>query len=308
MVRLSPLLAVAAASVFLEGTLAQKCTGQSCEIANLSGSTGIPFKLDGGGKKPTGSNDQGFKCIQKHNQYGAGVPPGSTKQPADGAEGSAESAPSSGSSGAKGAKGSKGGKGVGSIRDFQRDILNSNLHWPERRQGACKPYTLIFARGTTEPGTMGSTVGPSLSSGLRSAQAGKWDVEGVSYSADIAGDNCIGLPGGVKCMAQINKIAEKCPQTKMVVSGYSQGAMVARNCVAFATPQARKQVAGVVVFGDPFNGAPIKDFPSENIKTYCMAGDGVCQGKFVITASHLAYVGTSTSDAVRWITKRVQGS
>ncbi|KAF2397846.1 cutinase-domain-containing protein [Trichodelitschia bisporula] len=281
----------------LPSALGQKCTGQSCEIANLSGSTGLPFKLDPTRPKPSGSNEGGFKCIQSHRQYGAGVA-------------------------------SAADIGVAPKTSPSRE----RYLWPERlgydrfpevlpdrsgperfgltprQAGGCKPYTLVFARGTTEPGTMGMTVGPTLSSGLKSAMPGKWDVQGVSYTADIAGDNCIGLPGGVKCMAQINKIAAKCPSTKMVVSGYSQGAMVARICVAFAEEKARRQVAGIVVFGDPFNGAPVKDFPSENVKTFCAAGDGVCQGKFIISGAHLSYTGASTSQAVKWIQQRVTGA
>jgi len=68
---------------------------------------------------------------------------------------------------------------------------------------------------------MGSTVGPLLSSSL-----GKdWYVEGVSYSADLSGINCNGLPGGIACVKQINALSAKCPNTKIVTSGYSQGAM-----------------------------------------------------------------------------------
>lgn len=108
-------------------------------------------------------------------------------------------------------------------------------------------------------------------------------------------------------MTVLNKIAQTCPQTKVVVSGYSQGAMVARNCVGFASDAAKKQVSGVVVFGDPFNGAPIKGFPQEKIKTFCASGDGVCKGEFKITAAHLSYTGTSTSAAVKWISQAVSG-
>jgi len=70
---------------------------------------------------------------------------------------------------------------------------------------------------------MGSTVGPSLSGRLPAA---KWKVEGVKYTADIAGDDCIGFPGGIKCVAQLEAVAKQCPETKLFVGGYSQGAMV----------------------------------------------------------------------------------
>lgn len=62
---------------------------------------------------------------------------------------------------------------------------------------------------------------------------------------------------------------------------------------------------GVVVFGDPFNGASIKGFPKDGIKTFCNAGDGVCSGKFSITAAHLSYtVGPQIREAATWMNSR----
>lgn len=46
----------------------------------------------------------------------------------------------------------------------------------------------------------------------------------------------------------------------------------------------------MLAFGDPFNGAPIKGYPSEKIKTFCQDSDGVCQGKFAISGGHMAYL------------------
>ena len=61
-----------------------------------------------------------------------------------------------------------------------------------------------------------------------------------------------------------------------------------------------KEWQAVVVFGDPFNGAPIKGY-SGPIQTYCAQGDDVCEGEFEITAAHLAYVGMDTDEAVAYI-------
>jgi cutinase len=54
--------------------------------------------------------------------------------------------------------------------------------------GPCKKITLIFARGTTETGNMGITVGPSLAKQLRSVY-GNADVavQGVDYGASFSG-------------------------------------------------------------------------------------------------------------------------
>lgn len=42
-----------------------QCAGQSCDIANLSGSTGLPIKI-----QPQGGDANGYKCIAKYNPAG----------------------------------------------------------------------------------------------------------------------------------------------------------------------------------------------------------------------------------------------
>lgn len=96
--------------------------------------------------------------------------------------------------------------------------------------GVCRPVTYIFARGTTETGNMGSTVGPALESALESAfGSAKVATQGVTYPADTAG----AVSGatdpadaeGAKTMASLAKQAlSSCPTTKIILAGYSQGA------------------------------------------------------------------------------------
>lgn len=107
----------------------------------------------------------------------------------------------------------------------------------EERQ-SCKPYALLFGRGTIEPQGLGMMGKP-----LAAAAGSNWSSQAIVYDASLMGINCVGLPGGTKCVDQLNSLASKCPNSKIVVGGYSQGAMVARICVAYASEQARKQVA-----------------------------------------------------------------
>jgi hypothetical protein len=109
----------------------------------------------------------------------------------------------------------------------------------KRQAGRCSENTLLFGRGTTEIGVMGTTVGPALQSGLSGSG---WTVQGISYSADLSGIYCLGMSGGLKCVEQINALASRCPKTNIVLSGYSQGAMVARICAAWAGEAAKKQI------------------------------------------------------------------
>lgn len=96
--------------------------------------------------------------------------------------------------------------------------------------GVCKPVTYIFARGTTELGNMGSTVGPALQRALESAFGGNnVATQGVTYPADVAGAISGALnPGsaqGARTMASLTQQAlSKCPDTKVILAGYSQGA------------------------------------------------------------------------------------
>jgi Cutinase len=107
-----------------------------------------------------------------------------------------------------------------------------------RYNGACSANIVLFARGTLEVGSMGS-VGPKLSRQLPKAS---WTVVGVPYSADVAGDNCVGLPGGMIAKSMLESAAAKCPRSNLFTAGYSQGAMVARIAVAYARPDVKARV------------------------------------------------------------------
>lgn len=92
---------------------------------------------------------------------------------------------------------------------------------PTARQ-SCADVTVFFARGTTEPGTVGITVGPALRSDLERTLTGKSvSFIGVEYPADIAGFLAGGSREGAANMANgVTSTANRCPNTKIVISGY----------------------------------------------------------------------------------------
>lgn len=96
---------------------------------------------------------------------------------------------------------------------------NSDL---EARQTGCTDVTVFFARGTGEAAPLGSIVGPPFSSALKTALPGKTiSFVGVNYPADVAGFLAGGSPEGAANMANgVTSTASKCPQTKIVISGY----------------------------------------------------------------------------------------
>ena len=91
----------------------------------------------------------------------------------------------------------------------------------EARQ-SCPDVQVYFARGTTEVPTLGTVVGPPFSAALAIAVVGKSvSFTGISYPATVAGYLAGGDQGGGKTMADsVTSIANRCPNTKIVISGY----------------------------------------------------------------------------------------
>lgn len=97
----------------------------------------------------------------------------------------------------------------------QNDVTNG---------GGCKAMTVLFARGTTELGNMGSVAGPPFVSALGAMMGGAQNlaVQGIKYPADVPGFLAGGDAGGSKLMAQmVGQVMTACPNTMLVMAGYS---------------------------------------------------------------------------------------
>ena len=88
--------------------------------------------------------------------------------------------------------------------------------------GPCKPVTIIFARGTTEFGNVGTFAGPPFFNAVGNILGdSNIAVQGVNYPASIAGYLEGGDPAGANQLAALtNQAASKCPSTQIVLSGY----------------------------------------------------------------------------------------
>jgi cutinase len=82
--------------------------------------------------------------------------------------------------------------------------------------------TVIFARGTTEQGNVGSLSGPPFFDSLsKMVGASNLAVQGVDYPANVQGFLAGGDADGSKLMAQlVTKAATTCPNTMINISGY----------------------------------------------------------------------------------------
>jgi len=168
------------------------------------------------------------------------------------------------------------------ISDEANDLLDGS---------PCKDLTLIFARGTTEPGNMGIIVGPPFADALISdLGADRVAVQGVDYPASIAGFLEGGDPTGSQTTASLVERAEaQCPDTKVLLSGYSQGGQLVHNAAKLLTASQSNMVAAVVIFGDPDDGQAVGSIPSNKVDIFCAVGDDICAGGDLILPPHLSY-------------------
>lgn len=117
----------------------------------------------------------------------------------------------------------------------------------------CAKNIVIFARGTTEQGNVGNIAGPPFFDALgQQVGAGNLAVQGVDYPASIAGFLAGGDADGSKAMANLTqKAITACPNSKVIMSGYSQGAQLVHNGAGQLPANITSKVAGVIMFGDP---------------------------------------------------------
>ncbi|OBI56729.1 cutinase family protein [Mycobacterium sp. E787] len=161
----------------------------------------------------------------------------------------------------------------------------------------CPDVQVVYARGTGEPPGVGAT-GQAFVDDLRSRIGGKsLDVYPVNYPASNDWDT--GLDGIRDAGAHVVSMAHDCPNTKMVLSGYSQGAAVMGFVTSAAVPDGvdpntvpkpmdpsvADHVSSVVLFGMPnvramnfLNEPPVAIGPLYQPKTIkvCAPEDPVC--------------------------------
>ncbi|KAK7429567.1 hypothetical protein QQZ08_003946 [Neonectria magnoliae] len=157
--------------------------------------------------------------------------------------------------------------------------------------GDCKAVTVIFARGTSEIGNVGISAGPPFFEALEEKLGdGKLAVQGVEYAADVAGILQGGDKAGTEKMASlVEEAMKKCPETQVVVSGYSQGAMLVHNAAKSLSADVAGKIAASVTFGDPFQKQAVQGVSADRTKVFCHSGDGVCLTTAIITPDHLNY-------------------
>ncbi|KAJ3575934.1 hypothetical protein NP233_g755 [Leucocoprinus birnbaumii] len=173
---------------------------------------------------------------------------------------------------------------------------------PMQSRQSCADVTVIFARGTGEVAPIGTIVGPPFQTALQSAIGGRsLSFVGVNYAATVGGFLEGGDPAGARTMAaDVNSAASSCPNTEIVMSGYSQGAQLVHLAAGQISSSVQNRVAAVVVFGDPDNGDGFPGVLNGRSITFCANGDNICQGGDIILPPHLSY-GANAGQAASFV-------
>lgn len=178
---------------------------------------------------------------------------------------------------------------------------------------SCADVAVVFARGTFEAPGVGAT-GQAFVDALNARLPGQSvSVYGVNYPASL--DFGRAVDGIADATNHIQQIAADCPDTKIVLGGYSQGAAVAGYSTSSSVPagytlpaglagpmpaDVASHVSAVVLFGTPDNwflsladrSAPpiaIGDLYAGKSLQLCAAGDPVCFPGGWDRAAHSSY-------------------
>jgi cutinase len=163
---------------------------------------------------------------------------------------------------------------------------------PSAAAEPCSDVELIFARGTSEPAGIGR-VGQALADQLIPQLGGRTlSTYGVNYPATY--DFMAAADGAIDATNRISMLAQQCPNTRVVLGGYSQGAAVVDmlvgvpplgnrvGAVGSAPPlpaNLQSKVAAIAVFGNPsakFNVPVTSGNLGGRSIDLCSDGDPIC--------------------------------
>ncbi len=181
----------------------------------------------------------------------------------------------------------------------------------------CPNVEVVFARGTSEAPGIGR-VGDAFVNSLR-AQIAPRSVS--AYAINYAANRTfLGIgAGAADASGRVQYMRDACPDTRMVLGGYSQGAAVidaaggAPVGIALApamAPDLADRVAAVAVFGNPSNrlGGPITALsPLFGYKAIdlCNSNDPICSDGRDVSAHSLYVQSGMASQAANFVAGRV---
>lgn len=176
---------------------------------------------------------------------------------------------------------------------------------PAAAAAPCPDVEIVFARGTTEPPGVGG-IGQAFVDALRSRLGARSvGVYAVNYPASR--DFGTSTPAGARdATGHVQAMAASCPDTKMVLGGYSQGAAVVDITTTALAPDVTDNVAAAAEFGGPRSSfadmlsvGPLPSvgplFVGKTIEL-CVPNDPICDEGGRDMGAHGAYVQTGMVD------------
>jgi cutinase len=190
---------------------------------------------------------------------------------------------------------------------------------PVTAAAACADFDIVAARGTFEPGTLGTIVGDPVASAIKGKLLFRSvSTYAVNYPASL--DLTSATTGNIDLVNHVQSQAVSCPNEKFILVGYSQGANVVSNSLGISSDGAvvgapiaatlpgnvEPKIAAVVVFGPPIGklGKHITGTYQSRTKEFCAAGDVICDPVGLDVLAHLSY-GGSADDAANFVATKV---
>ncbi|KAI5210134.1 alpha/beta-hydrolase [Aureobasidium subglaciale] len=215
----------------------------------------------------------------------------------------------------------------------------------QARQSACSDVHIFLAKGNNEPypGRQGKLVN-AICNGLENC-----DYEDILYYNPVQSPYCPSVEEGVaNGIAQLNAYNARCPDTKLVISGYSQGSQIVSdiigggsgtffdNCMTVPSPnldvnsKLGKKVVAVLTFGNtrhtadqPYNQLsgsshdgtfPRPPYQLANLATWTSKYHDYCAAEDPVCALgndiayHLNYFDVYTDTAAAWVKSQIAAS
>jgi cutinase len=176
---------------------------------------------------------------------------------------------------------------------------------PTASADPCSDVEVVFARGTHQEPGLGN-IGQAFTDSLTSKVGGKSvGVYAVNYPANDDYHNSASA-GSDDASGHIQGTVANCPNTKIVLGGYSQGSTVIDLATQAMPAPVADHVAAVALFGEPtsqfssmlWGGQPLPTInPIYSGKTIslCAPDDPICSGGGNIMA-HVSYIQAGMTD------------
>lgn len=178
---------------------------------------------------------------------------------------------------------------------------------------SCAAIDVVVARGTFEPGTLGSIVGDPVYAAIQKALPGTTTSSyPVNYPADLTEPASVDA-GNTDLVNHVTSQAAACPSQRFILVGYSQGANVVDNSIGISSDGAlvggpivatvpasiQPKVAAVLLFGNPIRaiGRSVTGTYAARTDDFCADGDPVCQAGGTNILAHLSYGNDATAAA-----------